>query len=84
MQACYAAWSELARAVGPDFINRVTGEEAVRLTDQPSIVPDGTWIASAEGRVSDIVQVFRNMHTDETEKCYEALQRILRMLYTCP
>eukprot|EP00969_Alexandrium_andersonii_P251366 11109541-Alexandrium_andersonii.AAC.1 len=67
MQACYAAWNELVKVVGPDFVDRVTGEGAVALADQPSIVPSGTWVASAEGRVSDIVQMFGNMHTDETE-----------------
>eukprot|EP00969_Alexandrium_andersonii_P089149 3934807-Alexandrium_andersonii.AAC.1 len=86
IQAVYAAWSELAKAVGLEFISRVTGEEAERVTASPAIIPEGTWVAnSIQGRrVEDVVHTFRNMDPTKGEECYAALQRILRMLNTCP
>eukprot|EP00969_Alexandrium_andersonii_P097730 4314709-Alexandrium_andersonii.AAC.1 len=41
MQVCHNAWNQFVAAVGPDFINNVSGGEAARLTLDPAEVPEG-------------------------------------------
>eukprot|EP00969_Alexandrium_andersonii_P173384 7664693-Alexandrium_andersonii.AAC.1 len=88
MQACHAAWIELLRSLGPEFIKSVIGDEADRITASPAIIPEGTWVkAPAKGRrMEDVVHTFRNMDPTKGEQCYgyEALKRIARVLHTCP
>eukprot|EP00969_Alexandrium_andersonii_P259132 11457554-Alexandrium_andersonii.AAC.1 len=36
MRACYSAWNQFVVLVGPEFASKVTGDEAARLTADPT------------------------------------------------
>eukprot|EP00969_Alexandrium_andersonii_P357159 15448155-Alexandrium_andersonii.AAC.1 len=75
MQACRRAWNHFVATVGPDFINNLPGEEAARLTSDPTKVPEGSWVplpTPEERRISDVVCVFRSLRTSSSDAFFEA------------